>query len=110
MLSSEVGSRRRRHFQGDRHATLRRLFGLVTLIATGVASVMIYLLVFVRPYSLLSLYRRPLLDLFQLSQVNSQLPVTLLLAFLALGALYYVAWRVVEQIDGRAAWLIVVAG
>jgi rSAM/selenodomain-associated transferase 1 len=97
-------------------ATLRRLQSAVrkssTLVLAGTAllSALIYWLVFVQPHSLLELYRRPLLDLYDLSKTDPLARWRLLGGFLSQAALYWLGWRVARYARSRAAWAIVLSG
>lgn len=80
----------------------------LTLLAA--ASSLIYGLAFTRPYSLLTFYDKPLLDLYKITRVDELAPQKLLIAFLALAALYWLSWRVARQLEGRVVWVIVSVG
>ncbi len=80
----------------------------LSLIAT--ASILIYWLAFTQPYPLLTLYNKPLLDLYKIARVDALAPQKLLMSFIGLAALYWLGWRVARQMEGRAAWVIVIAG
>jgi hypothetical protein len=70
----------------------------------------VYLLLFVRPWNLLVLYVRPLLDLRRLSAEDPLARWQLLVGFVLLGLLYWLGWRIALRARGRAAWVLVLAG
>ncbi len=82
-------------------------YAVATLAMSGGMSALIYWLMFVRPFDLLRLANRPLLDLFRFSRDDPQVLVKLIAAFLVQGALYWLAWRAARRARGRAAWIIV---
>lgn len=77
------------------------------LAATAALSGLIYWLVFVQSYNLLELYRRPLLDLYDLSKDDPLARWRLLGGFLSQGALYWLGWRAARHARGCVAWAIV---
>jgi hypothetical protein len=80
------------------------------LAALAALSVLVYVQVFVRPYSLLTFYRRPLLDLYDLAKQDPSTRWRLLGGFVVQGALYWLGWRAARRARGRAAWAIVLSG
>ena len=82
------------------------------VVLTGIAALngLIYWLVFTRPYSLTKYYRRPLLNLHDLSRNDPLANWRLLGAFLALGLLYWLGWRTARHARGRSAWAAVLGG
>lgn len=83
------------------------LFALAGLVALNAA---IYLLFFVRPWSLPALYLRPLLDLNRLSADDPLARWRLLTGFVLLGLLYWLGWRAALRAQGRVAWVLVLVG
>ena len=82
----------------------------IALGGIALASALLYWLVFARPYSLIDLSDRPLLDLWKLSKGDPLARWRLLGGLLAQGALYWLGWRVSRHARGRAAWAIVLTG
>ncbi len=85
---------------------------LWVLLGAGALSVLCYWVFFVRPFGLLELAHRPLLDLFKLSQTDPAARARVIAGYVVLGALYWLGWRAaqrVERQDAHAAWLVVVA-
>ncbi len=71
------------------------------------ASLLVYLWAFVGPYHLFEWYDHPRLGLYTLAQKNPLAQWWLVSAFLLQGLLYWLGWRLALQVEGRAAWLIV---
>lgn len=88
----------------------RRLKVLLILAFLAIANSVIYWFACSRPYSLWSLYNRPLFDLFRHVQVASNAHWRLLSAFLILAGLYVIGWRMARHASGRAAWGIILGG
>ncbi len=82
----------------------------LALAACLLGSTTIYWWGFVQPYPLLELFVRPLLDLRKLSLDNPDAPNRLIIAFLGLGALYWLSWRAAQRASGWAAWVLVLGG
>ncbi len=87
---------------------------LGTLISIAALSVMVYALFFVRPFSLITYADRTLLDLYKLSK---DLPADawgprwwLIVGFTLQAILYWLGWRLTQQVHGRNAWIAVLAG
>jgi hypothetical protein len=110
---------------GDRVLSPSKTFGRTTIqrfvsllegksvfVLAGAAllSALIYWRVFVRPYNLLELYRRPLLDLYRISKTDPMARWRLLGGFIGQGALYWIGWRAARTARGRVAWIIVLGG
>lgn len=76
----------------------------------AVLSILCYYLFFVRPFGLLELANRPLLDLFKLSKTDPHARERLIAGYLILGLLYWIGWRAAQQAHGRVAWGIVLGG
>jgi hypothetical protein len=83
------------------------LFVLAGLVALNAV---VYLLLFVRPWDLLTLYQRPLLDLRRLSVDDPLARWRLVAGFVLLGLLYWLGWRAARRAQGRMAWTFVLAG
>ncbi|MEW5988092.1 MAG: hypothetical protein AB1791_15785 [Chloroflexota bacterium] len=80
---------------------------LTILIGAAVFSLAVYLLLFVRPFPLLTLYDQPLLDL---RRRTADLPLVrwqLIAGFILLSGLYWLGYRAVLAARGRRAWLVV---
>ena len=89
-----------------------RRLSLWVLLGAGALSVLCYLWFFVRPFGLLDLAHRPLLDLFKLSQSQPAARQQVIAGYVILGGLYWLGWRAAQQVaqeNRRAAWIIVVA-
>ena len=80
------------------------------LAGIGALNTLIYWLVFTRPYGLTEYYRRPLLNLHDLTRHEPLANWRLLGAFLVLGLLYWMGWRTARHARGRSAWAAVVGG
>jgi alpha-1,6-mannosyltransferase len=93
--------------QVDRVAFQNPLFALAGLVALNAT---VYLLLFVRPWNLLVLHPRPLLDLRRLSADDPLARWQLLVGFVLLGLLYWLGWRAALRAQGRAAWVLMLAG
>ncbi len=83
---------------------------LLVLAAAAILNAAVYLLIFVRPWNLLVLYSRPLLDLRYVSAGAPLARWWLLTGFVLLGFLYWLGWRAALRARGRAAWGLVLAG
>lgn len=70
----------------------------------------VYALVFVRSWSLLALYERPLLDLRRISSDDPLARWRLLAGFVVVGVIYWLGWRVASQARSKSAWVIVLGG
>jgi len=86
------------------------LTALLTLAVCLATNALIYWWSFVVPYPLLDLYERPLLDLRRLTVENPNAPQLLIIAFLGLGAIYWLSWRAAQRASGMIAWLLVLGG
>ncbi len=90
------------------HLNQRWTFRLAGL---GLVSLFIYILAFWLPANLLTLYERPRLDLSLLFQGGNLAYARLIIAFILLGFLYWESFRLVNRkVEGRAGWVIVIAG
>jgi len=67
------------------------------LAGVGAASLAIYWLAFVSPFSLKALGLRPHVDIAQLTRGKPAMQIELALAYAALLALYYLAWRICRR-------------
>jgi hypothetical protein len=74
------------------------------------ASLLIYILAFLLPINLLKLYAQPRLDLNFLSSQGIPAYVKLALAFIGVSVLYWLGYRIVGKLQGKAAWSIVIVG
>jgi hypothetical protein len=83
---------------------------VVTLAVTAWLSFMLWVLMLVRPFSLLAYYRYNQLSLFGFSWVNPLARWDMLGALGLEGLLYWVGWRAARRARGRAAWMIVIWG
>lgn len=83
---------------------------VLLLSGLAAASGLIYLFAFARIANLFELYDRPLLNLYTLPRGGETGLHTLILAFLALGILYGLGWRLARNLDGRAGWAVVIGG
>jgi hypothetical protein len=83
-----------------------------TPILAGFAALnaLLYWLGFTRPYGLTTYYRRPLLNLYDLSRHEPLTNWRLLGTFLVLGLLYWLGWRTALGARGRSAWAVVLGG
>ncbi len=79
------------------------------LVLAGVAgaSFLLYLLVWVYPYSLFKLYPYPRLAVYRFTQDNPMIIWWLALAFVIQWGLYWLGWRAAHHARDRTAWLIV---
>jgi alpha-1,6-mannosyltransferase len=91
-------------------AAVEALPATATLTLIAGLNLLIYLLAFVAPYHLLSLYDRPLTDLAHLTHRTPSALLPMLGTFILLALLYWVAWRVAGQARGQTAWAIVWGG
>jgi hypothetical protein len=80
------------------------------LLGIAATSALIYWFGLTRPYHLLDLYQRPLLDLRAFTEGYPEKLWPLVLEFVILFALYLAAWQIVRRAHGRSMWLIVVGG
>jgi hypothetical protein len=97
-------------------------YATLALAGFAVANVLLYWYFFTRPYNLLNLHDRPLLDFHRLSKTDPDITWQLLQVFFILGVFYWLAWRAAQQVPGqidsqeqnghqsRAAWAIVIGG
>jgi hypothetical protein len=79
----------------------------------SVLNAAVYLFVFVRPFNLLALYGRPLLDLKQVSVFDPAARWRLLAGFALLALFYCLGWRTARRAQScqpRIAWALVLAG
>ncbi len=83
---------------------------LALLAGLAALSVLLYGVAFSRPYSLTALQRPPTYDLPRLPQADPHTVAPLVVAFIALGVIYWLGWRLARQIRGPAAWAIVAGG
>jgi hypothetical protein len=81
-----------------------------TLIVAGLLSAAIYVWALTRPINLIKYGDRPLFDLRQFAQIDPLALPKLIVALVALGGLYWMAWRAALRLRDRRAWLIVIGG
>ena len=99
---SQLASSLKRRLGANRMAFF--LFGLATI------SAVIYGLGFVRIANLFELYQKPILNLYTLPQGGEAGLRQVILAFLALGMLYWSGWRLAGRMQEKAGWIIVIGG
>jgi hypothetical protein len=92
------------------HARTSSTMATWTLAGIAGLSTLLYWLAFVKPYNLLALHQRPLLNLYKLSAEMPSAPWLLLIAFLGQGALYWLGWRAAQRAQGKVAWLVILGG
>jgi len=83
---------------------------VAALTALGVLSALVYGVVLVHPAGLLQWWGRPLVDLYGLAQQDPDMLLSLVAAFVALGIMYWLAWRMACAARGWAAWVAVAGG
>ena len=83
---------------------------VVALALLGTLSALVYGVVIVHPAGLLQWWGRPLVDLYGLAQQDPGMLLSLVSAFVALGALYLLAWLAARAARGEAAWVAVAGG
>jgi alpha-1,6-mannosyltransferase len=83
---------------------------ILPLSGLAILNLLIYGLVFIPFANLLALYQRPRLNLFSLTQGEVQGLAQIILAFLALGLIYWQGWRITRSMQGKAAWVVVIGG
>lgn len=88
--------------------TSNRQRPILVLLGLAVLSAFIYWFGLTQPYSLLDLYRQPLLDLRKLTEGHPEKLWPLVIEFVTLFALYITAWHLVRRVHTRSAWLVVV--
>lgn len=81
---------------------------LLALALAAALTVMIYALIFARLAYLPELYNIPAVTMHWLDKGRGLARAELILAFAALGVLYFAGWRAARRAEGPAAWLIVV--
>ena len=86
----------------------RRL--LLYLAGLAGLNLLIYAYAILPTASLLRLYDTPHLNLYTLPEGGAAGRGRLILAFLALGLVYWQAWRISRKLQGKAAWAIVLGG
>ncbi len=84
-------------------------YAVTTLLGVAVVSTLIYGLMFARPFNLFALQDRPLFDLARYAKNDASIVWKQILAFGALGGLYWLGWRAALRARGRAAWTIVLS-
>lgn len=94
----------------DLRSRISALHPALRLAILAAASALIYWLAFTTPANLLLLYGRTGADGYYLQEGEPWKRISLVLAFLVLGALYLLAWRIARRARGRAAWGAVLGG
>jgi fumarate reductase subunit D len=85
--------------------------GTLRLAGVGLACICIYVLAFLLPANLLTLYDQPRLDAYLLFRKGTSAYVYLISAFVILGLLYWLGYRLTNHLkQGKVAWIIVIAG
>ena len=74
------------------------------------ASLLIYILAFLLPINLLKLYAQPRLDRDLLFYQGTPAYLRLGLSFIGVWILYWLSYRIVGKLQGKAAWSIVIVG
>ena len=74
------------------------------------ASLLIYVLAFLLPINLLKLYAQPRLDRDLLFYQGTPAYLRLGLSFTGVWILYWLGYRIVGKLHGKAAWIIVIVG
>ena len=77
----------------------------LVLLGLAVLSAFIYWFGLTQPYSLLDLYRQPLLDLRKLTEGHPEKLWPLVIEFVILFALYIAAWQMAWRVHTRSVWL-----
>ncbi|HLF74864.1 MAG TPA: hypothetical protein VI524_10990 [Anaerolineales bacterium] len=83
---------------------------IIQLALVVLASLLIYVFAFLLPINLLELYDQPRLDRDLLFYQGTPSYVRLSLAFIGVWALYLLGYRISLKLEGRRAWLVVLAG
>ncbi len=81
-----------------------------TLAAVAVISTAIYAWALTRPIDLIDYGNRPLFDLYRYARIDPHVLLELVVAFVALGGLYWLGWRAALRSHDRRVWLIVIGG
>jgi hypothetical protein len=82
----------------------------LALLGLAALSALIYWFGLTRPYHLLDLYQRPLLDLRYLTEGYPERLWPLVIEFVILFVLYLAAWQIVRRTSTRSLWLVVIGG
>ncbi|HEX9840001.1 MAG TPA: hypothetical protein VGA72_11665 [Anaerolineales bacterium] len=83
---------------------------IIQLALVVLASMLIYVFAFLLPINLLELYDQPRLDRDLLFYQGTPSYVRLSLAFIGVWALYWLGYRISLRVEGRRAWIVVIAG
>ena len=86
-----------------------RLAAAKLVFLAGLSGV-VYWLAFVRPANLLEIYDQARPDLYYLYAAGSPVHLGIILAFIVLAVMYWLAYRLVQQMQGGAGWIIVLGG
>jgi hypothetical protein len=73
-------------------------------------SALVYWLAFVRPANLFEIYRTAQPDLYKMYAAGSPVHLGILLAFLALALVYWLAYRLTLQVQERSGWIAMLGG
>ncbi len=88
----------------------RPRLAILQLVIFAGLSTLIYLILVVRPANLINLYEYPRQDLHYLWDHGAPARWRLTVAFLLLGLVYWLSYRVARQIRHRSAWFVVAGG
>lgn len=83
---------------------------ILALSSLAILNLLIYGFVFIPLANLLALYQRPRLNLFILTQGGVYGLGKIILAFLALGLIYWQGWRITRNLQGKTAGVVVIGG
>lgn len=83
---------------------------LLSLAGFAGLSAGIYLWAFTDRYSLFEWYQKPQLTVYQLSKFHPAIYSSLISVFIAQAGFYWLGWRMVRQVQGRLAWMVVLGG
>jgi alpha-1,6-mannosyltransferase len=83
---------------------------ILSLTSLAILNAFNYGFVFISFASLLTLYQKPRLNLYTLTQGGIPGLGRIILAFLVLGLAYWQGWRITRSIQGKTAWAVVLGG
>jgi len=110
MLSDLINSRRIQSFRARTQGIITEHYLLLVLAGAASLSLLLYWLAFVQPYGLIPWQDYNQLDLQRISLAHPAARWYLLLAFAAQSLIYLLARRVVRELKGPAAWIVVLGG
>src|SRR5512133_3697037 len=110
MLTDLIKSRRIQRIRTRTEAIVGEHYLLLVLVGAAVLSLLLYWQAFVSPYGLISWQHYCQLDLQRISRAQPSARWYLLMAFVVQSLVYLLAWRAVRELNGRAAWLVVLGG